>query len=129
MSDAASAPVAATPLQRLRRFALPAGTIIAFFLFQPYTFLDWSSFRDGVQYQADLASGATQAFYTIKWHGTAALSCNRQQHGLDRRFKEIRLMSLQPLYRPLRPDLDKFLYAAVGEEQEAVTLTMISALT
>jgi len=37
-------------------------------------------------------------------------------------------MSQHPLYRPLRPDLDKFLYAAVGEQQEAVTLTMISAL-
>ena len=60
-------------------------------------------------------------------HGTAALSCNRQQHGLDRRFKEIRLMSLQPLYRPLRPELDKFLYAAVGEERGPVTLTMLSA--
>ena len=37
-------------------------------------------------------------------------------------------MSQHPLYRPLRPDLDKFLYAAVGEQHEAVTLTMISAL-
>jgi len=37
-------------------------------------------------------------------------------------------MSLRPLYRPLRPDLDKFLHATVGEEQEGVTLTMISAL-
>jgi type II secretion system protein N len=38
MSEAASAPVAATPLQRLRRFALPAGTIIAFLLFLLATF-------------------------------------------------------------------------------------------
>ena len=37
-------------------------------------------------------------------------------------------MSLHPLYRPLRPELDKFLYAAVGEEQEPVTLTVLSAL-
>src|SRR4051812_2839890 len=37
-------------------------------------------------------------------------------------------MSLRALYRPLRPDLDKFLHATVGEEQEGVTLTMISAL-
>jgi hypothetical protein len=37
-------------------------------------------------------------------------------------------MSLKPPYRPLRPDLDKFLYAAVGQEQEGVSLTMISAL-
>ena len=37
-------------------------------------------------------------------------------------------MSLRPLYRPLRPDLDRFLYATVGEEQEGVSLTMISAL-
>jgi type II secretion system protein N len=38
MSEAASAPVASTPLQRLRRFALPAGTIIAFLLFLLATF-------------------------------------------------------------------------------------------
>jgi len=38
-------------------------------------------------------------------------------------------MSLHPLYRPLRPELDKFLYAAVGEEQEPVTLTVLSALS
>ena len=37
-------------------------------------------------------------------------------------------MSLHPLYRSLRPELDKFLYAAVGEEQEPVTLTVLSAL-
>src|SRR3954470_13975697 len=37
-------------------------------------------------------------------------------------------MSLHPLYRPLRPELDKFLYAAVGEEQEPLTLTVLSAL-
>lgn len=37
-------------------------------------------------------------------------------------------MALRQLYRPLRPDLDRFLYAEVGEEQEGVCLTMISAL-
>jgi hypothetical protein len=37
-------------------------------------------------------------------------------------------MSLRPRYRPLRPDLDKFLHAEVGEEQEGASLTMISAL-
>ena len=38
-------------------------------------------------------------------------------------------MSLHPLYHPLRPEFDKFLYAAVGEEQEPVTLTVLSALS
>lgn len=37
-------------------------------------------------------------------------------------------MPLRQLYRPLRPDLDRFLYATVGEEQEGVSLTMLSAL-
>jgi hypothetical protein len=37
-------------------------------------------------------------------------------------------MPLRPLYGPLRPDLDKFLHAAVGEERDGVPLTMISAL-
>jgi hypothetical protein len=37
-------------------------------------------------------------------------------------------MALRPLYGPLRPDLDKFLHAAVGEERDGVPLTMISAL-
>src|ERR1700686_4241226 len=37
-------------------------------------------------------------------------------------------MALRPLYGPLRPDLDKFLYAAVGEERDGVPLSMISAL-
>jgi YYY domain-containing protein len=51
-----------------------AATVLpAFFLFQPYTFVDWSHFRDGVQYQSDLASGSQIAFYTIKWHGTAPI--------------------------------------------------------
>lgn len=36
-------------------------------------------------------------------------------------------MALRPLYRPLRPDLDRFLYATVGEERDGVPLTMISA--
>lgn len=37
-------------------------------------------------------------------------------------------MALRPLYAPLRPDLDKFLQATVGEERDGVPLTMISAL-
>src|SRR5258708_4876469 len=37
-------------------------------------------------------------------------------------------MPLRPLYRPLRPDLDKFLHAAVGEERDGVPLTVISGL-
>lgn len=37
-------------------------------------------------------------------------------------------MTLRPLYAPLRPDLDKFLQATVGEEHDGVPLTMISAL-
>ncbi len=36
-------------------------------------------------------------------------------------------MALRPLYRPLRPDLDRFLHAAVGEERDGMPLTMISA--
>lgn len=38
-------------------------------------------------------------------------------------------MALRPSFRPLRPDLDKFLFAAVGAEQNGVPLSMVSALT
>ena len=36
-------------------------------------------------------------------------------------------MALRPLYRPFRPDLDNFLYAAVGEERDGVPLSLVSA--
>ena len=45
----------------------------ALFLFQPYTFSDWSTFWSGVSYQSDLASGRQLIFYTLKWHGTAPI--------------------------------------------------------
>ena len=38
-------------------------------------------------------------------------------------------MSLRNAYRPLRPDLDGFLFSQVGEERRGVPLSMISALT
>lgn len=38
-------------------------------------------------------------------------------------------MALRPLYRPLRPDLDHFLFAPVGEERDGISLSVISALT
>lgn len=38
-------------------------------------------------------------------------------------------MALRPLYRPLRPDLDGFLFAPVGEERDGPPLSVISALT
>src|SRR5579884_2954860 len=38
-------------------------------------------------------------------------------------------MALRPPYRPLRPDLDNFLFAPVGEEQDGIPLSVISALT
>jgi hypothetical protein len=38
-------------------------------------------------------------------------------------------MALRELFRPLRPDLDKFLFAAVGAEQNGIPLSMVSALT
>jgi hypothetical protein len=38
-------------------------------------------------------------------------------------------MALRPLYRPLRPDLDGFLFAPVGEERGGTPLSVISALT
>ena len=37
-------------------------------------------------------------------------------------------MTLRRPYRPLRPDLDEFLFATVGEEIEGVSLSVISAL-
>src|SRR5271168_5222355 len=37
-------------------------------------------------------------------------------------------MALRELFRPLRPDLDKFLFAAVGAEQNGIPLSMVSAL-
>jgi len=36
---------------------------------------------------------------------------------------------LRPLFRPLRPDLDPFLFAVVGEERNGMPLSTISALT
>ena len=38
-------------------------------------------------------------------------------------------MTLRRPFRPLRPDLDKFLFAAVGEEIDGIPLSTISALT
>jgi hypothetical protein len=37
-------------------------------------------------------------------------------------------MALQRLYGPFRPDLNNFLFAAVGEERNGIPLSMISAL-
>lgn len=37
-------------------------------------------------------------------------------------------MTLRPPYRPLRPDLDKFLFATVGDEIDGVPLSVVSAL-
>jgi hypothetical protein len=38
-------------------------------------------------------------------------------------------MTLREPFRPLRPDLDNFLFAAVGVEQNGIALSMVSALT
>jgi hypothetical protein len=38
-------------------------------------------------------------------------------------------MALREAFKPLRPDLDGFLFAAVGAEQNGVPLSMLSALT
>jgi len=38
-------------------------------------------------------------------------------------------MTLRQSFRPLRPDLDKFLFAAVGAEQNGIPLSMVSVLT
>jgi hypothetical protein len=38
-------------------------------------------------------------------------------------------MTLRGSFRPLRPDLDRFLFATVGDEIDGVPLSVISALT
>ena len=38
-------------------------------------------------------------------------------------------MTLRRSFHPLRPDLDKFLFAAVGDQIDGIPLSMISALT
>jgi uncharacterized membrane protein YccC len=38
-------------------------------------------------------------------------------------------MTLRRSFRPLRPDLDKFLFATVGDEVDGMPLSVISALT
>jgi hypothetical protein len=38
-------------------------------------------------------------------------------------------MTLRSFYRPLQPDLDDFLFAAVGPEKDSIPLSVISALT
>jgi hypothetical protein len=37
-------------------------------------------------------------------------------------------MTLRKSFQPLRPDLDKFLFAAVGTERDGMPLSMVSAL-
>src|SRR4051794_29019365 len=38
-------------------------------------------------------------------------------------------MTLRRPFRPLRPDLDRFLFAVVGDEVNGIPLTVVSALT
>jgi len=38
-------------------------------------------------------------------------------------------VTLRPPFRPLRPDLDRFLFATVGDEIDGIPLSVISALT
>jgi len=38
-------------------------------------------------------------------------------------------MTLRRPFRPLRPDLDRFLFAAIGDEVDRIPLSVISALT
>jgi hypothetical protein len=38
-------------------------------------------------------------------------------------------MALRESFRPLRPDLDNFLFAEVGAEQDGIPLSMVSVLT
>src|SRR5689334_5108026 len=38
-------------------------------------------------------------------------------------------MTLRQPFRPLRPDLDRFLFAAVGDEVNGIPLSVVSALT
>jgi len=38
------------------------------------------------------------------------------------------VVGLRRAYRPLRPDLDNFLFAAVGAEGDGIPLTMVSAI-
>src|SRR3954452_24622817 len=38
-------------------------------------------------------------------------------------------MALRSIFAPLRPDLDRFLFAVVGEERNGIPLSTISALT
>jgi hypothetical protein len=38
-------------------------------------------------------------------------------------------MALRVPFRPLRPDLDNFLFAEVGEEKDGIQLSMVSVLT
>src|SRR3954453_3178221 len=45
-------------------------------------------------------------------------------------FREFAVaMALRPLFAPLRPDLDPFLFAVVKEERNGMPLSTISALT
>jgi len=38
-------------------------------------------------------------------------------------------VTLRPSFRPLRPDLDRFLFATVGDEIDGIPLSVISAMT
>ena len=45
-------------------------------------------------------------------------------------FREFAVaMAIRPLFAPLRPDLDSFLFAVVREERNGISLSTISALT
>ena len=55
---------------------------------------------------------------------------HRPTTGLDwPRPKEVWAMTLRRSFRPLRPDLDNFLFATVGDEIDGIPVSVISALT
>lgn len=66
-----------------RTYVYPLISLYAFlaalFVFQPYTFSDWSDFWTAVQTQRDLADGTTVVFYTRKWAGTTPIIYPFQQ--------------------------------------------------
>ena len=69
------------------------------------------------------ASRSRSRISTIDQH----LLRNPIDHGWFREFAVA--MALRPLFAPLRPDLDPFLFTVVREERDGIPLSTISALT
>lgn len=65
---------------------------------------------------------------TLHRYDRGAARCGHDQSMMSRDRLESP-MALRESFRPLRPDLDNFLFAGVGADQNGIPLSMVSVLT